>query len=256
MKPKIGTIVLSIALVVALAAAATFYLGRNAEMAKRIWTEDQLDRITSAKEGLEKERDELVSAKEAMETQLGDLTEQAKTLAEQMAQEKRARETLTTELASARKRATDLKKQTEAERREKATVTAELSKAKQSYQALSNELTTLRQAKEALERRVKEMLAARAKSANQIVVRPTPEAAPEQLEGRILVVNKEFNFVVLNLGSKDKLQAGDRFVVYRDGDRVGSVEVNRIYENMAAADVLEEETRDPIREGDTVRITS
>ncbi len=263
-KPKVSTLVLVISLVLSVVAALNFFVGRNAERAKRVWAEDQLQRITRAKEALEKERDELASAKQGLEQQLTDASTQAKTVADELAQEKRAREALTAELADAREQGEEAKEQMDRERREKLTLTEDLAKAKQSYQALSNELTTLRQAKEALEKRVKEMLAARAKEAERIVVTPPPALsapaaappAPRALTGKVLVVNREFNFVVANLGARDGIRAGSRFEILRGGQRIATAEVEKIYDNMSAANLLQEEKRQDIKEGDEVRLIS
>lgn len=255
--PRAATIVLVVALIVASVAAVNFYVGRDAERSKRVWAEDQIQKLTAAKEALEQERDELLKAKEALETQLSDVNTQAKTLSDQIAQEKRAREALTTELAQARRESTDIKGRLETERREKLTLTDDLSKAKQSYQALANELTTLRQAKEALERRVKEMLSTQAAEAERIVVKPpsAPAAPSKPLQGQVLVVNREFNFVVVNLGSKDGLTTGTKMAVWRADKTIGSAQVERVYENMSAATVLDEEKKGQIKEGDLVRVT-
>jgi DNA gyrase/topoisomerase IV subunit A len=303
-KGTVFGILLGIACAVSLLAAANFYVGLNEERTKRVWTEQQLARVTQAKEALEQERDELLQTKQSLETKLADLDRQAKALADQLAQEKRAREALTIELAQVRKEANQAKSQLEAERQEKAKLNEDLTKATQSYQALSNELTTLRQAKEALEKRLREMLAARAKEAEQIVVRPegleaqsppkapplagspsspplpkTPAPAPAQtpvqtpvppkatavavrpmvpnpkaVEGKVLVVNREFNFVVVNLGSKDGLKTGSRLAVFQQGRQIGTVEVERLYDNMSAANVVAEEKKGQVQEGDTVRL--
>ncbi len=271
-KPRASTLVLVGALILAVLAAVNFYLGKNSEQAKRIWAEDQIQKITAAKEVLQQDRDELSKAKEALETQLNDATTQAKAVADQLASEKRAREALTTELAKIQKESDETKGRLEAERKEKLGLTEDLAKAKQSYQSLSNELTTLRQAKEALEKRVKEMLSAQAAEAERIVVKPTatpagtPIARPstgsgragaeaKSLDGKVLVVNREFNFVVVNLGSKDGLKAGTSLSVLRNDKVIGKTQVERIYENMAAATVLVEEQKEKIREGDLVRVT-
>jgi hypothetical protein len=285
------------ALVLMTLAAVNFYFGRNAEQERRIWAEDQLQKITAAKEQLEQERDELTHAKETLEGQLGEATTRAKQLADEIAQEKRGREAMTAELALVRKESTQVKSQLETERREKLTLTEELAKAKQSYQALANELTTLRQAKEALEKRVKEMLSAQATEAEKIVVTPRkegkerktgvpvetitpapimPPPAPKAnftpaarvapavvsakaaglLEGKVLVVNKEFNFVVVNLGSRDGLKAGARLALLRQDKAIGTAQVERVYENMSAANLITEEQKGKVQEGDTVRLSS
>jgi hypothetical protein len=55
------------------------------------------------------------------------------------------------------------------------------------------------------------------------------------LEGKVLVVNKEFNFIVLSLGNKDKVSIGDEFGVYHNGAFVGNVKVEKVHESMSAA---------------------
>ena len=249
-KPRASSLVLIILLLAAAAAAAAFYLAQTQEHAKRVWAEDQLERVTKAKE--------------ALEQQLTGANQKAQELADQVAQEKRAREALTSELADsrselddARQEATESRERLEAERRAKLGLTEDLAKAKQSYQALNNELTTLRQAKEALEKRVKEMLAARAREAEKIVVTPqsAPAPAPGSMQGKVLVVNREFNFIVLNLGAKDGVKPGSRFTVMRGNKPVGTAEVEKLYDNMAAANLVQEEKKGEVKEGDLVRLT-
>ncbi|MCM8812035.1 MAG: hypothetical protein NC910_03180 [Candidatus Omnitrophica bacterium] len=286
-KPKLGTILLSLALVGAIAAAAVIFLDRNKERDRRIWVEDQLEKIKIAKAALEKEIEELKSVKQTLETQLTDAASQAKKLADDLAAEKRSRETLSGELTKVRSEAASLNEKLRGLENEKKAVADELARAKQSYQALSNELTTLRQAKEALEKRVKEMLTAQSSQAERIVVRPaapvgaspaapaSPAAAapvasqpqPERIavsaapssadmEGKVLVVNREFNFVVVNLGSNDGIEVGTRMNVFRSGKQIGAAQVERLYENMSAATILVEEQKTQLKEGDTVRVVS
>ncbi|MBI3332751.1 MAG: hypothetical protein HYZ93_01520 [Candidatus Omnitrophica bacterium] len=277
-KSRVGSLFLIVLLALAIFAAVHFYLGQNTEHAKRVWLEDQLQKITTAKDALEQERDELAKAKTALESQLTDasdqvqkLGDQAKLLSEQIASEKRSREAMTGELAG-------VKSRLEAERKDKLSLTDDLAKAKQSYQALGNELTTLRQAKEALERRVKEMLATQATEAERIVVTPpagapsgtavkplaeatpapvpTPSSGIRTREGKVLVVNREFNFVVINLGSKDGLKAGSQLSIWRGDKAVAKAQVERIYDNMAAATLLAEEQKGKVQEGNLVRVNS
>lgn len=270
MKSRIATIVLLIAFLTAAVAAVNFYVARNAERTRRLLVEQEREKLVKAKKEVEQERDELTQAKTAMEEQMADINKQAKDLADRLAQEKRARDAVTTELAQLRREVGDLRGKVQAADGEKQALTQDLAKSKQSYQALSNELTTLRQAKEALEKRVKEMLAARAKEAEQIVVtgQPAPALAPAAApapkslpatkgpEGKVLVVNREFSFVVVSLGSKDGVRKGTRMIVLRADKPVVTVEVEKVYDNMSAANLLSEEKRGEVQEGDAVRIVS
>lgn len=256
-KSRLGNILFVAALLLSLLAAVTFYLGRNAERAKRLWTEGELQKTVLAKHEVEKERNELTKAKEALESQLTDTKSQAQRLSEEVAQEKRAREALTTELAQTRRESSDAKSRLETERKEKLTLTEELARAKQGYQAVNSELTTLRQAKEALERRVKEMLASQATEAQTIVVKPsaaTASASRSSLEGKVLVVNREFNFVVVNLGSKDGLKTGTPLAILRGDKSIAKAQVERLYDNMVAATLLSEQDKQKVQEGDLVRV--
>jgi len=272
------TLLLIIAFLAASVAATMFFMDRNKEQARRMWAEDQLEKIKTAKESLEKERDELIKAKQALEGQVSDVSTQAKKLADDLAAEKRAREAVSAELVKTRGEADDLTGQLRTQEDEKKAITEELAKAKQSYQALSNELTTLRQAKEALERRVKEMLTSQASEAEKIVVKPAQSSASEEstsaaaapaaaapsqaapsakaTSGKVLVVNREFNFVVVNLGTKDGMQIGTKVTIFRNDKKIGSAQVERVYENMSAATLLAEEQKGQSKEGDQIRVVS
>lgn len=89
-----------------------------------------------------------------------------------------------------------------------------------------------------------------------IVVRPPIEApAPQvkdiQSEGKILAVNKENNFVIIDLGKDSGLRVGDIFKVYRDDEPVATIEVIEVRKRIAACDIKKEITS--IKVGDTVR---
>lgn len=79
------------------------------------------------------------------------------------------------------------------------------------------------------------------------------EDVPAVSYPKIMTVNRKFNFVVLNMGSKDDLRMGDRLVVERDGKAIGSVAVEKLYDNFAAAAIVEEKQSGEIKEGDIVR---
>jgi predicted nucleic acid-binding Zn-ribbon protein len=80
-----------------------------------------------------------------------------------------------------------------------------------------------------------------------IVVRSTPAAGQEQAQinessGKILAVNLESNFVVIDLGSSAGVKVGNVFGVYRDARSVGSIEVIQVRPNIAACDIKRSST--------------
>ncbi len=57
----------------------------------------------------------------------------------------------------------------------------------------------------------------------------------KSLEGKVLVVNREFNFAVINLGAKDGVKSGDEFLVSRDGKSIGEIKIEKVHDSMSAA---------------------
>ncbi len=71
-------------------------------------------------------------------------------------------------------------------------------------------------------------------------------------EGKVLVVNKDYNFVVINMGSKDGVNIGDVFSVYHGNKYLGDVKVEKIHDSMSAAELLSPDIKNKIKEGDKV----
>lgn len=67
----------------------------------------------------------------------------------------------------------------------------------------------------------------------KIVIKTTPD-----LTGKVLIFNKEYDFVVIDLGSKSNLRLGDILSVYRDSEFIGRVQVEKIKEKTSAAVIL------------------
>jgi len=79
----------------------------------------------------------------------------------------------------------------------------------------------------------------------------TQSATSGILEGKVMIVNKEFNFAVINLGSKDKVEVGDEFRVTRDDKYIGDLKVEKVHESMSAAGFIPE-LKDLIKENDKI----
>jgi len=118
--------------------------------------------------------------------------------------------------------------------------------------SLKNELDAIKSGKvEDLEKVNKESVELPA-----IVVRSSPVTGREKAEikefpGKVLAVNLESNFVVIDLGSSSGVKVGDVFNVYRDARSVGSIGVIQTRPNIAACDIKRMST--PIRIGDSVK---
>nr|MBU1328649.1 hypothetical protein [Candidatus Omnitrophota bacterium] len=79
---------------------------------------------------------------------------------------------------------------------------------------------------------------------------PSLERLGEKLElkGRVVTVNKEHNFVVIDIGKQDGIDIGNKFNVYRGETFLGSVEIIQMRDRIAAADIKD------LREGLSIEI--
>ena len=71
------------------------------------------------------------------------------------------------------------------------------------------------------------------------------------LEGKILNVNREYNFVVINLGQHMGVKQGMVFEVFREYELLGKIEVVQVREEITACDIIQVDT--PFETGDIVR---
>jgi len=94
----------------------------------------------------------------------------------------------------------------------------------------------------------------------EIIVRPQPEGQPLPQEtetvvpsrvGKVLALNKENNFVIIDLGQNSGINPGDTFRIYRENDAIASIEVIQVRPDIAACDIKNEAST--IKVGDTVR---
>ena len=92
-----------------------------------------------------------------------------------------------------------------------------------------------------------------------IVIRPQSDdqmPAPDNLKeepqaARVLAVNKDSNFVIIDLGQDSGIKAGDTFQIYREHKPIASIEVIQVRKNISACDIKKEIT--PIKIGDAVK---
>ncbi len=78
---------------------------------------------------------------------------------------------------------------------------------------------------------------------------------PKRDAGFVLSKNPDYNFVVVALGSEDGIFMGQRLNVLREGQIIGKVRVEKIFDKMSSAVILQDTFRDKkIAQGDNVRV--
>ena len=198
---------------------------------------------------------------------------------ERLASVEKAKRTVEIKLDHAQVEAIQLKEQAEEDKRRAQAALAQLegkdlnikeletslANEKRQRTSLANSLAQLRETYDSLEDRLEE---ARLKVENlkaqmggyagssgsrgvelkRIVVKPK-----KQLEGKVLVINREFHFVVIDLGKQDKVGLGDELSVYQQAKEIGKIQVEKVYDTMSTAIILPGSQEDAIFEDAVVK---
>lgn len=78
------------------------------------------------------------------------------------------------------------------------------------------------------------------------------KAAPLELSGKVVAMNKAWNFVVLDVGDQNQLVEGVDLTVYRGDSLIGKVRTVSVDAETAIADILPEWSKAEIQVGDQV----
>lgn len=70
-------------------------------------------------------------------------------------------------------------------------------------------------------------------------------------EGKIVSINKENNFVIIDLGENSSLAKGSQLGVYRLEEKIGDIEIVQVRKNISAADI--KQVSKPFKIGDIVK---
>jgi myosin heavy subunit len=76
--------------------------------------------------------------------------------------------------------------------------------------------------------------------------------APPELTGRVVAINRAWNFVVLDVGTDKRLVDGVDLTVYRGNEMIGKIRTVSVDAKMAVADILPDWSRGEIQVGDQV----
>ena len=85
------------------------------------------------------------------------------------------------------------------------------------------------------------------------LVMPVSAAPPVVADGQVVVINREFDFIVMNLGRNHGLSVGQEFQIVRNNEVLGRAKVEKVYDELSAAALLPGAKKDNIREGDVVK---
>lgn len=83
---------------------------------------------------------------------------------------------------------------------------------------------------------------------------PASAPSPTSLIGRVTQVNRDFDFVIVDLGANHGIAPGQELEVVREQGVVARVRVEKVQENLSSATPLPGSDKATIQEGDVVRV--
>lgn len=210
------------------------------EKDKRLSLEQQLDQTTTLKLQLEKQLAETKRQLSLMNDRLKESDTKYANLTNEVEVEKSFRQQLENEN-------NQLKDNLSKENKAKEDVKIKFSHAIGELKALRGKLGSLQLERLALEEKIKNVTQGQQISLDKIVVSPA-----EGKDGSIVVINKEHDFAVINLGEANGIFPAQILSVYRGKKYLGDIRIERVQDNMSVADFIAPLNKDKVREGDKV----
>jgi septal ring factor EnvC (AmiA/AmiB activator) len=237
---KSSALIWIILIVAALGAAAYFYLTMNQEKTLRVKAEENLVQVKKEKQDVESKLRLAQTENEELKTNNDKLSEDNKTLKGQLDQERADKENISAQIAALTKELEETKASLENASKDKAGVASKLEQTLKDYNSLQSELNKLRQEKAELE---KKLSAGKSVSLDKIVVKPENKA------GQILVVNREYDFIVINLGRNEGMVPGKEVTIYQNDAVIGKAKVEKVYDAMSTCALSADTKKGLLKEG-------
>ncbi len=223
--------------------------------------EKELRAAMSENRELSSKVDELQQAKAQMEEQLTKAQQDLTQAKEGLAHASTAEKQLRTDLDAREQELTRVRDELKQAQSSSQQTTSQLSSLQGERDQLKRQLADLDKAKADLESKIMELTSHPTVELEKVRVtnEPTdpatalPISATGSSDGQVVVVNREYDFIVMNLGKNQGLSVGQQFQVVRNNQVLGTVKVEKIYDELSAATILPNSQKDSIREGDTVK---
>ena len=284
-KGKAPIIILIALIAVSLVLAAAVFYALQQEKSKNLALQAELADVKTAQKISESKLDESKKAISGLELKLREAQDKVDNLTSELEQERTARqeassqaEQLKVELAQLEKTRVELENkltQAQGERRKQQDLLAQLENKKLNLEAQIKDLESQLEQAKTKDVELGTIVVAPEGGASPVTASPVTaspatsakpgkassptkasmnfnQAAASSFEGKVLVVNKDYNFVVLNMGSKDGVRIGDVFSIYHSNKYIGDVKVDKVHDSMAAAGFLSVDLKDKVSEGDKV----
>ena len=268
--PLLGALT-ALAIVVAGVAITLQMQERNQRLAK----ERELVLVKAEIDDLQQRLTDAKSAKQQLEETLTRSKAQLDEVSAQVTQERQEKEGLAKAVDQRQQEIDRLAKDLDQAKTERAGLTDQLTKSKSELKVLQKRLAQAEKVKADLEARSNELASSSTQptvNLDTVVVNNTGAdaegaAAPtgtgaspsassgvsSPTQGQVVVVYRDYDFVVVNLGKNHGLEIGQEFQIMRGSEILGHVKFEKVYDELAAAAILPDSKKDAIREGDLLK---
>ncbi|MBN1794788.1 MAG: hypothetical protein JW844_07490 [Candidatus Omnitrophica bacterium] len=253
------TIILMIFLsVISVAMAVSFYLIKEYEADRRQAVEDDLARVETVRDKLREELTAANEEKKRLTAELERLKEEQFTLRQDLAANKSMMTELEHELSQKDEVIDGLTADLGGWKTEKQSLLDKIKELEEVNGEIAGTLIKLEREREELTKQLEDAHQKARRSEVElpkVVVQSTATPPPPVLpvrKGEILTVNREFDFVIVNLGRDDNVNIGDVFSVQRDGRDIGKVQVEEVHDSVSAASIVAMDRVREFVEGDIV----
>jgi hypothetical protein len=252
------------ALAIGVSAFAIYLLIQKGEQLQGVQRNLQL--AESENSDLKSRIENVQQAKTRLEEDLAGVQRELSQSKEEMTKSLKAQETLTRSIEDREREIARLTKDLDQAQNESSRVSGQVAKLQSERDEAKRQLTELERAKNDLEAKLmaseqptveldKVMVSGGAGGEASGMVMPVsamPSAGPAS-DGQVVVINREYDFIVMNLGKNHGVAVGQEFQVARGSEVLGRVKVEKVYDELSAAAILPDSKKSSIREGDTVR---
>jgi len=261
---------LAIVAILSMAVAGVAIYLQIEERDRRMAKERELLIVLGERDDLKIQVAEVEGARTRLEQDLTSVRRELRSIEDQLTEVSIAKETLAKSVDERQDEIERLTKDVEQLRGDRKGLTSELAEMKGQEEILQAKVKDLEAAKSALETKVMELTQQPTVELDKIVVSspgggepivpvslssPSADAgAPRgSQEGQVVVVNREYDFVVMNLGRNQGVAIGQELQVVRGTEVLGRVKIEKVYDELSAAAIMPNSEKDRMHEGDVVR---
>lgn len=236
--------------------AATFYFFQK-EKVKVDSMQGELEGLSTKQRIAEKRFEEANKLVAQLKNQLQELNDRNGLLNTELEAEKRSRQEAVREAERLKVLLTQ-KETTEQDLKDR------LTQAQQEMEKMKGQLKVIENEKGELEKKLEQAKIGRVELGEIVVGQEAPLSADtaetkevkqrkvSPLEGKILVINRDYDFVIINLGSRNGLKTNNQFSVYHQDKYIGDIKVEKVHDSMSSASFVSSDIKDKINEGDRV----